>query len=100
MSEQVRSSWENGKGQTQRHVTQVRGEHGIKSVETYDAEGKQLGRKEKKLTPNEMDCIKRNEFIPGLFNDCVKSLENGKERGKERAKERGKERAKTRRNRK
>jgi hypothetical protein len=97
MSEQIHSVWEDtqergkgpqgrGKGKgphgkpqgrTRRNVVQVRGSHGIKSVETYDREGHQLTRKEKKLTKQEMDCIKRNEFIPGLFKDCIKPLNHG-----------------------
>jgi hypothetical protein len=73
-SEQVHSDFHNGKGQTRRNVVDVKNGKGTKSVEVYDASGKVKNRKEKVLTDTELSCIKRNQFIPGLFKDCVKPL--------------------------
>ena len=75
MSEQVHSVWNDGKGKTRRNIVQIRGKNGIKAVETYDYQGKQLSRKEKALTAQELACIQRKEFIPGLFKDCIQPLE-------------------------
>jgi hypothetical protein len=73
-SEQVHSDFRNGKGQTRRNIVDVKNGAGTKSVEVYDASGKVKTKKEKVLTESELNCIKRNQFIPGLFKDCVKSL--------------------------
>ena len=73
-SEQVHSDFHNGKGQTRRNIVDVKNGAGTKSVEVYDASGKVKNRKEKTLTESELSCIKRNQFIPGLFKDCVKAL--------------------------
>lgn len=78
MSEQVHSVWNDGKGKTRRNIVQIRGKNGIKAVETYDYQGKQLSRKEKALTAQELACIQRKEFIPGLFKDCIQPLEPAK----------------------
>jgi hypothetical protein len=69
-SEQIHSSFKNGKGQTRRNIVNIKNGEGIKAMETYSANGKLVKRKEKTLTASELGCIKRNEFIPGLFKDC------------------------------
>jgi hypothetical protein len=79
-SEQVHSDFHNGKGQTRRNIVDVKNGAGTKSVEVYDASGKVKSRKEKVLTDTELGCIKRNQFIPGLFKDCVKPLSLSKEK--------------------
>jgi hypothetical protein len=73
-SEQVHSSFQNGKGQTRRNIVDIKDGKGSKAVETYDANGKRISRQEKKLTSSELECIQRNKFIPGLFKDCIKPL--------------------------
>jgi hypothetical protein len=73
-SEQVHSAFANGKGQTRRNSVDIKNGQGYKSVETYTADGKLKARNEKQLNQTELDCIKRNKFIPGLFNDCIKPL--------------------------
>jgi hypothetical protein len=69
-SEQIHSSFSNGKGQTRRNIVNIKNGSGIKAVETYSATGKLLSRSEKSLKDTELQCIKKNEFIPGLFKDC------------------------------
>lgn len=79
-SEQVHSFYENGKGQTRRNVVNIKGGKGTKAVETYAVNGTLKSRKEKTLTPTELDCIKKNQFVPGLFKDCVRPFKNNSTR--------------------
>ena len=73
-SEQVHSSFKNGKGATRRNSVTIKDGKGKKAVEVFSAEGKVLSRKEKNLTASELECIRKNKFIPGLFKDCVKTI--------------------------
>ena len=73
-SEQVHSTFENGKGTTQRNVVTIKDGKGIKAVEVYKADGKMKTRKQKQLTTKELACIERKKFIPGLFKDCIRPL--------------------------
>lgn len=83
-SEQVHSFFKNGKGHTRRNLVEIQGGKGIKAVETYDAKGDQLSRKQKALTASELACIQRNKFIPGLFKDCIRPLNPRSKRSKTR----------------
>lgn len=69
-SEQVHSSFENGKGQTRRNIVNIKNGKGFKAVETFSVNGKLLQRKKKTLKKNEINSIRNNQFIPGLFKDC------------------------------
>ena len=69
-SEQVHSVAENGKGITRRNVVSIRNGRGEKAVEVYDGEGRQQSRVAKQLSPSEVERIRNNQFIPGLFKDC------------------------------
>ena len=73
-SEQVHSTFEKGKGTTRRNVVSIKNGKGTKSVEEYSADGTRKSRKEKQLTAKELECIKKCQFIPGLFKDCIKPL--------------------------
>jgi hypothetical protein len=73
-STQVHSILMNGKGQTRRNNVVVRNGKGSKSVEVYSPKGTLVKRGTKKLTQNELQCIKKQEFIPGLFKDCIKPM--------------------------
>jgi hypothetical protein len=73
-SEQIHSLFQSGKGHTQRNLVTIQNGKGRKAVETYSADGKQLNRTEKELTAKELECIKKSEFIPGLFRDCIQPL--------------------------
>jgi hypothetical protein len=85
-SEQVHSAFENGKGHTRRNIVDIKDGKGYKAVETYTAKGTLKGRKEKKLSKSELDCIQKNKFVPGLFKDCIRSINEGSRsnRGKTR----------------
>jgi hypothetical protein len=67
-SEQIHSH----NGHTRKNTVDIKDGKGVKRVETYNDKGKLKTRKEKKLNRHELECIKRNEFIPGLFKDCIK----------------------------
>jgi hypothetical protein len=90
-SEQVHSAYVNGKGQTRRNIVDIKDGKGMKAVETYTVDGKLKQRNEKQLTANELDCIQKNKFIPGLFKDCIKPLKQVTTR-KQKALKRGKSR--------
>jgi hypothetical protein len=85
-SEQVHSVFSKGKGQTRRNIVDIKNGKGSKAVETYAMDGKLKNRNEKQLTQTELDCIKRNKFIPGLFKDCIKPLKPAKTRKQKRSK--------------
>lgn len=85
-SEQVHSFYEDGKGQTRRNVVDIKDGKGIKAVETYAVDGTLKSRKEKHLTSTELECIKKNKFVPGLFKDCIRPLKNNTSTRKARPK--------------
>jgi len=59
----------NGKEKTKIQRVTIRGKTGWKSVTIKQNKG---GRKTstKQLTSKEIQCIKRCQFLPGLFRDC------------------------------
>jgi hypothetical protein len=73
-SEQIHSVFKNGKGETRRNVVDIKKDKGYKAVETYHADGTRKSRAQKDLTAEELRCIQKNKFIPGLFKDCIKPM--------------------------
>ena len=73
-SEQIHSAFKNGKGQTRRNVVDIKNGKGYKAVETYQADGKRKSRVQKDLSIQELQCIQKSKFIPGLFKDCIKPM--------------------------
>lgn len=51
----------------------VRGKKGYKSIEITKKNGK-TRRHKKPLSAKEIRCIKKCEFIPGLFKDCIECV--------------------------
>jgi hypothetical protein len=73
-STQTHSEFKKGVGQTKTKRVTVRGKTGYKMV-TIRGKGGRITRKSKKrLTQSEIKCIKRCQFIPGLFKDCEKCV--------------------------
>jgi hypothetical protein len=70
-SEQVHSAFANGRGETRRNIVSIKNGKGYKMVETYGSDGKVKTKKRIPLKPNELSCIRRNKFIPGLFKKCI-----------------------------
>jgi DNA-binding protein YbaB len=67
-SEQTHSDIVQGKKQIKTKRVTIRGKSGYKSV-TIQINGRKKTSK-RKLTKKEIDCIRRCQFIPGLFKDC------------------------------
>ena len=67
-SEQTHSDFVNGKLQVKTKRVTIRGTSGYKSVVTQVNGRKKTSKR--KLTKKEITCIRRCQFIPGLFKDC------------------------------
>ena len=67
-SEQTHSDIVNGKQKIKTKRVTIRGKSGYKSVSFYVNGRKKTSKR--KLTKKEIDCIRRCQFIPGLFKDC------------------------------
>ena len=67
-SEQIHSDIVNGKQQIKTKRVTIRGKSGHKSV-TVQTNGRKKT-STRRLTKKEMQCIRRCQFIPGLFKDC------------------------------
>lgn len=58
-----------GKEKTKVNAVEIHGLSGTKSVTILES-GKKPRTKTKRLSHNEIECIRRCKFIPGLFSDC------------------------------
>ena len=76
-STQVHSDIFNGEGQMKVHHVKVKGSNGKKEITIKDANGNTISRKKGKLTRKEIGCIKRCQFMPGLFKNCVECVKGG-----------------------
>jgi hypothetical protein len=70
-SVQTHSVFKNGKGKTKTQRVTIKGKTGYKMVTIRNNSGRVTHKSKKKLTRAELACIQRNEFIPGLFKDCL-----------------------------
>jgi hypothetical protein len=73
-SVQSHSEFKNGKGQTKVNRVSITGKTGFKSVTIRNKSGRVTKKSKKRLTQKEITCIKRCQFVPGLFKDCQKCL--------------------------
>lgn len=73
-SVQTHSDFIRGHGQTKTQRVTIRGKTGYKSVTVRNKAGRVTRKSKKRLTQKEIACIKRCQFIPGLFKDCQKCL--------------------------
>jgi hypothetical protein len=73
-SVQTRSDFKNGKGHTKTNHVTVRGKSGFKMITIRNKSGKIAKKSKKRLTRKEINCIKKCQFVPGLFKDCEKCL--------------------------
>ena len=71
-SEQSHSEFTNGKRRMKTQRVTINGPKGYKEVIT-SMNGKRRTSK-KKLTKKEIECIRRCQFVPGLFKDCERCL--------------------------
>jgi len=72
---QTHSEFKNGTGHTKTQRVTIRGKTGYKSITIRNKSGRVTKKSKKRLTKKEMSCIKRCEFIPGLFKDCQKCID-------------------------
>lgn len=67
-SVQTHSDYKNGKQHTKTQRVVIKGKSGYKMVSS-NASGK-TRKSKKRLTQKEMKCIRKCQFIPGLFKEC------------------------------
>ncbi len=67
-SVQTHSEYKNGKQQTKTQRVVIKGKTGYKMVST-NRSGK-TRKSKKRLTQKEITCIRKCQFIPGLFKEC------------------------------
>jgi hypothetical protein len=71
-SVQSHSDLMNGKGRTKIQKVNITGKKGFKLV-TIITNGKRKTSK-KRLSQKEIGCIRRCQFVPGLFKDCMSCI--------------------------
>lgn len=71
-STQVHEVEENGHQKTKRNIVNISNGKGTKTVEV--TENGTTRKHTKKLSPEEVAKIQKNEFIPGLFKPCYDCL--------------------------
>ena len=71
-STQVHHIEENGHTKTKKNTVSISNGKGTKTVEL--SENGKTRKNTKKLSPQEVERIKKNEFIPGLFKPCYDCL--------------------------
>lgn len=77
-SVQTHSEFKNGKGKTKTQRVNINGNKGYKMVtvlnKTSKNDRKKCKKYKKRLSKKEIKCIKKCQFMPGLFNDCEKCI--------------------------
>lgn len=73
-SVQTHSNFKNGKGRTKTNRVTIRGKTGYKMITVRNRSGRVTKKSKKSLTKKEIACIKRCQFVPGLFKDCESCL--------------------------
>lgn len=69
-SEQSHSDFVQGKGETRIQRVEITGKKGQKEMEYRDASGRIIRRVKIALKPREVEQIKKNQYIKGLFQEC------------------------------
>lgn len=72
-SVQQRTTMKSGKKQTRIQKVVISGTTGYKEVTVMGPKGKRTTKK--KLSRSEWRCIKKCQFVPGLFRDCEECLD-------------------------
>ena len=73
-SKQSHSEFTKGKERTKIQTVTIKGKRGTKSVVIKNQSGRVTKKSTKRLTKKEMECIRKCQFIPGLFKDCESCL--------------------------
>ena len=69
-SVQTHSEFKNGKGRTKTNRVTIKGKTGYKMITIRNASGRITKKSKKRLSKKEVACIKKCQFVPGLFKDC------------------------------
>jgi hypothetical protein len=69
-SVQTHSEFKNGKGRTKTNRVTIKGKAGYKMITIRNASGRITKKSKKRLSKKEVACIKKCQFVPGLFKDC------------------------------
>jgi hypothetical protein len=72
-SVQTHTEFINGKKHTNVKSVHINGNKGSKSVKEFNSSKKPVN-STKRLTKKEIECIRRCQFIPGLFRDCERCV--------------------------
>ncbi len=73
-SVQTHSEFKNCKGISKTNRVTIKGKSGYKTITIRNKSGKVVKKSKKRLTRKEIHCIKKCQFIPGLFKDCEMCL--------------------------
>jgi hypothetical protein len=73
-SVQTHSEFKNGEGRCKTNRVTVKGKSGYKTITIRNKSGRIIKKSKKRLTRKEISCIKKCQFIPGLFKDCEMCL--------------------------
>lgn len=73
-SEQTHIEYVNGTQKERRQIVNINGKNGTKTV-IVTRNGKKQ-KSTKSLSPKEISCIRKCQFMPGLFNECDKCINN------------------------
>lgn len=73
-SEQTHIEYVNGKQKERRQIVDINGNKGTKTVIIIHNGKKQ--KSTKPLSAKEISCIRKCQFVPGLFNECDKCINN------------------------
>jgi hypothetical protein len=71
---QTHSEFKNGKGISKTNHVKIKGKSGFKMITIRNKSGKITKKSKKRLTRKEISCIKKCQFVPGLFKDCLTCL--------------------------
>jgi len=73
-SVQTHSEFKNGKGQTKTRRVTIKGKSAYKMLIIRNNSGRITKRVKKRLTKKEIKCIRKCQFMPGLFKDCQQCI--------------------------
>ena len=73
-SVQTHSEFKNGKGQTKTRRVTIKGKSAYKMLIIRNNSGRVTKRVKKRLTKKEIKCIRKCQFMPGLFKDCQQCI--------------------------
>lgn len=74
-SMQTYTEFKNGKGHIRTNRVTIKGKSGYKMITIRNKSGRVTKKSKKRLSRDEIKCIKKCQFVPGLFKDCQQCLD-------------------------